>query len=132
MGTSELLKTARINVVQKYILVFTFSICISDFAFAQQPPAKADSTRLYENIETYSKRSKFATFMYRLIFKPVAPISKKKEVKRKVYPKLIQKPYSAFEGKIIRNIDIVTLDPFGYSPIAEAGRSGTSGRPARS
>ena len=53
--------------------------------------------------------------MYRLIFKPVTPDSKNKEVKRKAYKKLIQKPYSAFEGKIIRNIDVVTLDPFGYS-----------------
>ncbi|MCX6234085.1 MAG: hypothetical protein NT175_05070 [Bacteroidetes bacterium] len=49
--------------------------------------------------------------MYRLIFKPVATTSPKK----KVYKKLIQKPYSAFEGKIIRHINIVTLDPFGYS-----------------
>ncbi|MCK9399736.1 MAG: hypothetical protein M0Q51_07030 [Bacteroidales bacterium] len=49
--------------------------------------------------------------MYRLVFKPVAPSSKKK----KVYKKLIQKPYSTFEGKIIRHINIVTLDPFGYS-----------------
>ncbi|MDZ7774551.1 MAG: hypothetical protein U5L09_02520 [Bacteroidales bacterium] len=28
---------------------------------------------------------------------------------------LIQKPYSSFEGKIIRQINITTLDPFGYS-----------------
>jgi len=27
----------------------------------------------------------------------------------------LQQPYRNFEGKIIRNIDIVTLDPFGYS-----------------
>ena len=54
--------------------------------------------------------------MYRLVFKPVAVISKKK-VKKKVYQKLIQKPYSAFEGKIIRNINIDTLDPFGYSMV---------------
>jgi hypothetical protein len=52
--------------------------------------------------------------MYQLVFKPVAKTSTK-EVKRKVYKKLIQKPYSAFEGKVIRNISIITLDPFGYS-----------------
>jgi len=117
MGTSEYLETASGNVVQKYILVFAFSIFINCFAFAQETPVKTDSTHIYENIETYSKRSRFTTFMYRLVFKPVAVISKKVDPKKKVYKKLIQKPYSTFEGKIIRNIDIVTLDPFGYSPI---------------
>jgi len=52
--------------------------------------------------------------MYRIIFKPIAIISKK-GAKKKVYKKLIQKPYSTFQGKIIRNINIVTLDPFGNS-----------------
>ncbi|MCA1759096.1 MAG: hypothetical protein LC658_04945, partial [Bacteroidales bacterium] len=32
-----------------------------------------------------------------------------------VNKRLIQKPYSSFEGKIIRHINITTLDPFGYS-----------------
>ena len=96
-------------------ILFFVSFLISDFAFAQQDSVKADSIHLYENIESYSKRSKLAMFMHRLIFKPVATSSKKKEVKRKGYKKLIQKPYSAFAGKIIRNIDIITLDPFGYS-----------------
>jgi hypothetical protein len=52
--------------------------------------------------------------MYRLIFTPVSIISKK-EIKKNNYKKLIQKPYSTFQGKIIRKIDIVTLDPFGFS-----------------
>ena len=117
MGTSEYLKAAGGKVVRKYILVFTFSIVIIDLAVAQEIPVKADSTRIYKNIETYSKKSRFTTFMYRLVFKPVAVISKKGDTKKKVYKKLIQKPYSSFEGKIIRNINIVTLDPFGYSPI---------------
>ena len=100
----------------KKLLILSFvSIIINDFAFAQQPQAKKDSTILYKNIESYSKGSKFKTFIYGLIFKPVIVISKKKEVKKKVYKKLIQKPYSTFEGKIIRNINIITLDPFGYS-----------------
>jgi hypothetical protein len=94
-------------------IIFFISILTTDFAFAQETPVKTDTTHLYENIESFSERSKFTMFMHRLIFKPVAPSSKKK----KVYKKLIQKPYSTFEGKIIRNIDIVTLDPFGYSAI---------------
>jgi len=97
-----------------FILYFV-SILISDFAFAQQKPVKKDSTLFYKNIESYSGRSKFTKFMYTLIFRPVAPIPSKKKVKKKVYKKLMQKPYSAFEGKTIRHINIETLDPFGYS-----------------
>ena len=90
-------------------------ISISYIASAQQDSVKTDSTKLYQNIESYSKRSKLNEFIYRLIFKPVTPDSKNKGVRRKTYKKLIQKPYSTFEGKIIRNIDVITLDPFGYS-----------------
>jgi len=96
-----------------FILLFV-SVFLTVSAFAQQTPVKIDSTQLYKNIETYSKRNKFNTFLYGLIFKPISNKSKK-EVKKKVYKKLIQKPYSTFQGKIIRKIDIVTLDPFGYS-----------------
>jgi len=53
--------------------------------------------------------------MYRLIFNQVTAELKNKPLKKKEYKKLIQKPYSTFEGKIIRNIGVVTLDPFGYS-----------------
>ncbi|MGB8490320.1 MAG: hypothetical protein WCE64_04625 [Bacteroidales bacterium] len=100
----------------KYIFIFSFVlISINDFTSAQQVPVKTDTTHLYRNIERYSKRNKFSTFIYGLIFKPVATIPKKKEVKGKVNNKLIQKPYRTFEGKIVRNIHVVTLDPFGYS-----------------
>jgi len=92
-------------------ILLLISIFTTDFAFGQDIPTKAETKKLYENIESYSGRSKFTKFMYRLFFKPVAPTSKKK----KAYKKLIQKPYSTFEGKIIRNINIVTLDPFGNS-----------------
>ena len=65
---------------------------------------------MYRDIEAYSKKSAFTKFMYGLIFKPDSLTSKKRR-----RPKLLQQPYRNFEGKIIRNIDIVTLDPFGYS-----------------
>jgi hypothetical protein len=98
--------------VPKNIVILLFVLLITnDFAFAQDIMIQKDSTHLYENIETYSERSKFTKFMFRLFFKPVAPdLPQKKKNKRD-----IQKPYSSFEGKIIRNIDIKTLDPFGNS-----------------
>ncbi|HSH19745.1 MAG TPA: hypothetical protein VLA03_04805 [Draconibacterium sp.] len=52
--------------------------------------------------------------MYKLFFRPaLEPL--KKEYKKIPYQKLIQKPHAAFEGKTIRNINIVTLDPFKNS-----------------
>src|SRR5680860_1329754 len=96
----------------KNIVILLFILLITnDFTFAQDTIVQKDSTHLYENIETYSERNKFTQFMFRLFFKPVAPDQpQKKENKKR-----IQKPYSSFEGKIIRNINIKTLDPFGNS-----------------
>ena len=101
---------------KKICILLFISILINTSAYAQENIVKKDSTQLYRDIETYSKRNKFNTFMYRLIFKPGTIISKNND-KKKVYKKLIQKPYSTFQGKIIRNIKIITLDPFGYSAI---------------
>lgn len=48
--------------------------------------------------------------MYGLVFKPVAFIKLENGPH-----KLLRLPYSKFEGKPVRSIDIRTLDPFGYS-----------------
>ncbi len=96
----------------KSAAVLFFVLLISnDFAFAQEDIAQKDSTKLYENIETYSEKSRFTQLMFRLFFKPVSPAPALKILNKRV----IQKPYSSFEGKIIRQINIVTLDPFGNS-----------------
>ncbi len=96
----------------KSIIIVAIAIGLANsFAFAQQDPAPKDTTHLYENIETYSERSKFTQLMFRLFFKPVAPGN----VTSKPAARLKQVPYSSFEGKIIRHINIVTLDPFGNS-----------------
>ena len=94
------------------ILIFITTI---DFSYAQQKPVVKDSTHIYSEIESFSKRGKFTKFMYSLIFRPVAQGSSAKKGKKKVYKKLIQKSYTTFDGKIIRHINIETLDPFGYS-----------------
>lgn len=96
-----------------YILSFAF-ILFSAFSYAQETHVKPDSTTLYKNIEKISKRSKFNAFMYRLIFKPIKNLSKK-DPKKNVSKKLKQKSYITYQGKIIRKINIVTLDPFGFS-----------------
>ena len=97
--------------IKNTILLFLISILISEFAFAQQKPAPKDTTILYKKIETFSKKSKFYKFVYGIFFKPIT----KETHRAKRYKKLIKKPYSTFEGKIIRKINIETLDPFGFS-----------------
>ncbi len=99
------------------ILFFVISLVFCGYLSAQQDSVIKDTTALYKNIETYSKQSKFNAFIYHLVFKKNASDSRKKDSKKRAYKKLIQKPYSGFEGKIIRNINIITLDPFGYSAI---------------
>jgi len=94
------------------IVFLFFYFCLHDYTCAQQAPARKDSSRLYRDIETFSKKRKSTNFIYRIFFRPVdIPVA----VKSKIKKKNLQKPYSAFEGKIIRKINIETLDPFGYS-----------------
>jgi len=96
----------------KSTLMLAFTIWMTnEFAFAQPVTAHKDTTHLYENIETYSESGKFTKRMFRLFYKPVAPGS----INRKPQIRSRQAPYSAFEGMIIRNIHIETLDPFGNS-----------------
>ena len=97
------------------LLILLISFLTGYFAFAQEGSVKKDSTHLYKDIETYSKKSKFTKLMYSLVFKPTAS----KPTKKKKYKKLIVKPYSAFEGRTIRHIYIETLDPFGF-PIGDS------------
>src|SRR5688572_6664519 len=81
----------------------------------QKPDEARDSLKLYRDIESFSGKRKFTKFMHHIFFKSTPKRINIKKVKKKPYGKLIQKPYSTFEGKIIRNIEIETLDPFGYS-----------------
>ncbi len=97
------------SVKQKNIVLFMLFMCFQ-MSFSQEKNPKKDSTEVYKNIQTYSKRNKVTKLLHKLIFRPITP-QKKKENKE------VQKKYAEFEGKIIRNINIITLDPFGYSEI---------------
>jgi len=101
--------------IKNILLLFTVSFLICDLASAQEKPSKADSSSLYQNLEVYSRQSRFKTLLYRSIFRPVTPVNRTKSVRGKSNLNLAQRSYSAFEGKIIRNIGVVTFDPFGYS-----------------
>ncbi len=83
-------------------------------AFGQSGTGKqiADSAKVYKKIETYSKRSGFTKFIYGILFEPVESTNVKIPKERK---KKFQKSYKFYEGKTIRKIEILTLDPFGYT-----------------
>ena len=72
-----------------------------------------DSTIVYKKIENYSQKSKFNRFIFKLLFKSNRKATVTNSAKRRRI--LIKKSFDRNEGKIIRNIDIETLDPFGYS-----------------
>lgn len=96
---------------QKNILLFLLFLSFQ-ITFSQGNKLQKESVEVYKNIQTYSKKNKFTTLLHKLIFQPIIPKKKKKKVQIQ-----IQENYAKFEGKIIRNINIVTLDPFGYSVI---------------
>lgn len=92
------------------LLLFLLILLSLQTAFSQENLPKKDSSEVYRNIQTYSKKHKFTNFMHKLVFKPINPKKNKKKI-------VVQTNYNGLEGKIIRNINIVTLDPFGYSEI---------------
>ncbi|MBK0368979.1 BamA/TamA family outer membrane protein [Flavobacterium agrisoli] len=90
------------------IVLLLIGFCISDIACAQVPQSKKDSTDLYQNIKNYSQRNKFTKLMHKLMFRSAKP--------KKMPEAVIHHENSLeAEGKIIRNINIITLDPFGNS-----------------
>lgn len=72
-------------------------------------PSEKKDTTLYKNIEKLSQKNKFTKLLHKAVFARTStrasnPINRPKN-----------RDYKKFEGKIIRKINIQTLDPFGYS-----------------
>jgi hypothetical protein len=103
----------RTSLPYPYYTFLLFFIC--EQGLSQEAPAKKDSAQIHQDIESFSGQHKITRFFYHLIYKPAKVESSTKKNKRKQQRKQIQKPYSTFEGKYIRNIIVETLDPFGYS-----------------
>lgn len=98
------------------ILLFTVN-----FLHAQKDPVpQKDSTEIYRKIENYSQKRKFTKFVHGLIFEPLS--TKTVKTRNRIAKKA---SFRQFQGKIIREINIETLDPFGYSEVD------TSARPRR-
>ena len=100
--------------VYTVFLVLLFSCQIST---AQEPTPNKSDTKIYKKIDVYSKDRKFFKFMHKLIFRsvetePAPNVTVKKKVRG---ISANQKLYNSYQCRIIRNIKIETLDPFGYS-----------------
>ncbi|MFE3868246.1 hypothetical protein ACFX5E_09185 [Flavobacterium sp. LS2P90] len=99
---------------KQQLILFFLIFCYSQVSFSQVDKPKKDSSEVYKNIQTYSKKNKFTRLVHKLVFRPVNLKGAKKKV--------VQKKHQAFEGKIIRKINIITLDPFGFSEIDSTKR----------
>src|SRR5688572_14094525 len=107
------------------ILLLMVFLTAGQTAFAQvseedlegfdEPPDTAD---FYKRLYKYSKNKKFLYFIYKGVFNPPVKKSSKKVVK-KVKDEL--RP-DIYEGRVIRKINIVVLEPFGTS-LTDASRT---------
>ncbi len=75
-----------------------------------QQKEKTDSAKLYRKIQSFSDKRQFTKFLYRLVFRPI----RSEETEQPAKTEVKKKYYTEYEGKVIRKIDIVTVDPFGY------------------
>lgn len=118
------------SICNKLLLIIHLTLFLCGQATAQEQKINRDSLRIaqdsvkiindsikisnylttFKAIESYSQKSKFTRFMHSLIFRHVTPDAKPSKKSKIVKTK----PYNKAEGKIVRNIYITTLDPFGY------------------
>ena len=97
----------------KCLYFFLLLFLVSMTSIAQEKKSSNDSIKIYKKIENYSQKSKFNKFVYRLLFKSERSSTGNQKNVRKRF--LIKKTFDRNEGKIIREIRIETLDPFGYA-----------------
>lgn len=96
----------------RYVILFFLLICLSTQGQVVKNSGN-DSVQVYKKIEENAKKTKFKKFVYRLLFKSKRSETKSQKNARKQF--LIKKTFDRNEGKIIRTINIETLDPFGFS-----------------
>jgi hypothetical protein len=90
----------------KHILFILF-LCYFQVSFSQNNKKEKDTTDVNRENQTITKKSKFSKFIKGFSVEPNDTIKQKK----------VPLKHIDFEGKIIRNITITTLDPFGYSDV---------------
>ena len=94
------------STLSKITAFITLFFCFQ-FLHSQNKTEQKDSIKLPSIL--VQPKNKTVKFFHKLIFKPTQSKKSKK--------KTVDQKHLDAEGKIIRNIHIVTLDPFGYSEI---------------
>lgn len=98
------------KIVVFILLCFSLqSIYAQSDTLKEKTKTKKDTTEIYNRIRNYSKKNKFTKTLHKLIFRAKKP-RKKEEL-------LVSNDTTNFDGKIIRKINIITLDPFGHSVV---------------
>ena len=95
------------------MFLFLLFACFSGQAQKKPSHAGNDSVKVYKKIEENLKKTKFKKFVYRLLFKAKRADTKSQKKERQEF--FIKRSFERNDGKIIRQINIETLDPFGYS-----------------
>ncbi len=90
--------------IQKIILLLLVFCCYQP-SFSQEKKRENDKPVENKNSRNLSKKNKILSHIPRFLLKGDNPKITRKKYKNK----------TNFNGKIIRNIEIVTLDPFGFS-----------------
>jgi len=84
----------------------------SRIAVAQRNDTTTRIPEVYQKIENFSTQRKITNLVHGCLIRPLSNITAQPASNTK--PKNTDS-YSKYEGKIIRSINITTLDPFGYS-----------------
>jgi hypothetical protein len=92
-----------------YLVMLLFSCQI--LSAQKIVPTKSDS--VYNKIDDFSKERKFFKVLHKLLFRPRKSEAAKIQKQKGASP--IQKSFEKYNCAIIRNITIVTTDPFGFS-----------------
>lgn len=113
MNSADLLSS---NISRLFFRRLVVSACLLFFAnvlSAQTPTPSKDTLIVYKKIQRIAYKHKLTTLLYKAIF--VEPVPKKYEKKSLSDVQKQTDPNLKFEGRIIRNIDVLIYDPFGYS-----------------
>jgi hypothetical protein len=96
---------------RRLLIIVLLGLCFCGQVIAQKPIPNQDSLS-YRAFEKFSQKTKFTRFLHHLIFKPLVAKKPNRHAKKN---KIIKpKPYYKVEGKIVREIRIISQDPFGY------------------
>ena len=90
----------------KSVTVICLIFC-STWAFGQSDSIP-DSLRFYRQVEDVAKKKKTTFWLFREIFNLPSKKKTKEAARRRVN-------YEKLQGRVIRQIDVQSLDPFGYS-----------------